>query len=859
MNLKLKKAKRGFTIVELCVTISVIGIVAGVVTIGLIDFNKKSEDNAIVEEQRSLLSAYHKYFTINEDEIVESGALKGLYNFVFAPSGVEAYGFDKLDINYAFNPSSSTVYLFYTGTKVLVYELNLNNTNSTFIENSVLLYNESPEISIYETISDAYNSKINGNKEKLVLDNYSFKDKTALKVNEVKVKHTYGKKVTDTVYIPNYSSFLQDQYAPKKLYNYETKEFITTALYRNEINESNKVLLPANEVFSLKGNTNSLVENADINGYKISGDVVTIGSPYTYIYDDSGINNIIDGNIDGSLYTSFTLNHKDNRHDKKGSSMKFTVSTKLFDSITLAAKEVLEQEIRGGEAKRLEAYNANGGFNNFFYGKTLTYITAKKDPIIVKKTFHEFNITNRETHMINKRISSDLTLLNNFNYSIDFDESVYAGKAKTFTTDPAAIYNAHNATSSTNVKGGQLVIDENVTLTVPRDTTLLVNGLMLPNVNKADAIGKYAEIINNGTIQLDSWSTMCVLGKVSGRGFINTSPQSNLYERAEILDYLNNANSFGNTAGPNQGNAVDQAFDKTTALSNACAHAYYMNDNSALTHDYRTFAQPMFSKYNISAITCPIKLVSNANYSQRYLIDYGRLMSFDYNFFGDTGFFNIRNVGSLYKTTGTRNSVNYDAADSAEIYANKNLSYDVYFDEAGGLLRMSSLYMPVPLFNTNFTFNEGTKLIIDNTDSHLGEVVKLQLLPSSRMIFKPNSTFKLLGNVQATTFKSTDFDWFYNTAGNMNSELLNLSTFSGYKDAILEIDDSTYVSITGSLAGDVKANNTNHRYDSLAGGKYNYCLSYLKKWGTIWNVSKPTTPYGDFNVSSTLTTKFRLI
>lgn len=845
------KFKKGFTIVELTVTISIVGIVGGVATFLLLNYNDKKEEQDLDIQANSLLSAYHKYYSLNEQEIRDNPASRGLYTFVMGENGASSYGFNKTKINFSFSEYNNSAYLFYSSNKTIVYQLSVYEDTLLNAENSILLYSEKPNIEIYDNNSEAYKSILGNDYGKLYLDNYTEQGKTALKVTEVNVEHTFDNNTTDVLYVPSAGSFTKDQYLSNYFYDYSTNSFANNALYKNSIAEENKITTPTSEIFKVSGARKNTVQNVNINGYGIDGDVVVYGNKETYIYDDK-LMKTDTAVLNGDIYVSYRVeqyNDWENKSAHKDISLYATL-----DNLDAYVKQSLETYL-ATSSDYLNAYNKTT-FDSFYNnGEILKFVTYTKNWAgVTKQVNNELKIYNKEIHLMNHVLENSMTLPNNYNIAIDFSSKLFQDTTATkFNLDPASVYNTYYGEFSQKNKNTEVRINPGVTITVPSNSKLLVTGIMKPNTNEAESLGAYSEILNNGTIILAENAQLYVFGKISGEGNIIAKSNSTITERGEILDYVNNANSFGNTAGPNQGTE----FIQSTHLSNACSHAYYMNDNSALTHAYRRYAQPMFLKTNITGIENPITFNANVNYNTKYIYNYGELRSFDYNLFGTAGFLNITGDGILARSTNfSTKHLTYQTIGDVSVDNVGHLDYDIYFDKAGGTIRMSSRYMPVSFYNTSFIFNEGSTFNFDNANEKYCGALKLQVLPSSELVFNKGSNMIFGDYTQVSSFKTSDYDWYTRCSGELTKEQLDVVLFNNDSNGLIKIDDQASISIKGILAGCIDASNINERFNSIIGNKYNYTLSYLKQWGNVFNFGGG--PKGDFSCSDAISIPFTL-
>jgi prepilin-type N-terminal cleavage/methylation domain-containing protein len=111
-NLKGKKGQSGFTLIELLVVVTILGVMAAIVTLSLVGLTTGAQTKACLQEYRTVqsgLDSYMAYFNLDSvspagpttDMTTSLGANGGLYNpngtptFIRNSPTVYAYSWDK--------------------------------------------------------------------------------------------------------------------------------------------------------------------------------------------------------------------------------------------------------------------------------------------------------------------------------------------------------------------------------------------------------------------------------------------------------------------------------------------------------------------------------------------------------------------------------------------------------------------------------------------------------------------------------------------------------------------------------------------------------------------------------------------
>ena len=114
----------------------------------------------------------------------------------------------------------------------------------------------------------------------------------------------------------------------------------------------------------------------------------------------------------------------------------------------------------------------------------------------------------------------------------------------TLVIPTSANYEEDNTTEGHNGSGGIVAGSAYVTLTVPADVTLTVNGTLLVAGNQQSTTGNsgyltgnYGEINLSGKIEVGSTGKLYARGVIEGTGSVDIASEGKVYERFEIADW----------------------------------------------------------------------------------------------------------------------------------------------------------------------------------------------------------------------------------------------------------------------------------------------------------------------------------
>jgi prepilin-type N-terminal cleavage/methylation domain-containing protein len=426
-----------------------------------------------------------------------------------------------------------------------------------------------------------------------------------------------------------------------------------------------------------------------------------------------------------------------------------------------------------------------------------------------------------------------------------------------FTTDPSSKTSAETAPEAGSgetakmLENVHMVINPGVTLTVPSAAAFVIDAYthfgayhffdLRESSLGQNALGNYATVENNGTIDLESKSSLLVRGILSGKGVTFAKSGSLVRERATVLDYLGAQNAVYNVW--NEAVAAENESSDHFHLSNngntftplssgvgkGFGHLYSINldvnwdqisnvgfQKKQYYTDFKTGATPISSKVLPDSIRSEVIFAKDASY---YVDTATRTTPSDPLTSTDT-------VPYQYGTTLVLGSSSRDGTLASYLTVGENASFtksmkdgrasyrisgsDGVFDSVPKLYYVNDAYVPcqfgkgqgtigmvfnfdlnlnpaavpLPLYDADIAVSSGSKLSLTSGNSY-------ELLPSSTLSVENLGTLQVLNGTKIAALSQSDFasvtDGIRNNessilSGNLNTD--NAALVNPYSEAL---------------------------------------------------------------------------
>ena len=869
--------KNGFTLIELLASMAVLAIISAVAIGGTFAYLNNANEKKYREDAEGIVEAYHGWYSQNSSSVRNLTADEALYQFITnEKNGLEYYDYNPLSFNYYLNSDSikdeSGIDHYYAQLLFDSSDFSCSipfeiSRKSDDIENGRLLYSESAEPTLYENRIEALTAlKIKENSLSLGV----FQNNIGRKVTEVQVLKSNA---LDSIYVRNNKTISGDKYSDSTWIDYTGSGNSGTISLMNgtiKVDLSIKYTIPENAV------PTKYIGDAKIDDTGNYSSVV-VYKEYNYSYDDSKLTSLVyDGVVvkytrvsrtvvdkytssitakrsnifssDWKVNSSWTAEKLDS--STKGSYIASSATYAKFDTLKEASNYIYSP--LGGIDGSNTIYSAVWDTNDKVRNPVATGTWLGNDPYVdlgkyddggllsntrtyiryytvsYSQAYYDtssFNIyVGTTTLNENFKVPSSFTLNLNYNNNISNDNG----------TDAITLYKRDISGYATYRQYNKLTINSGVTLDVS-DGYFKVGGLMKPadTKNKKDNIGAYSTVENNGQILIGQ-SGLEVLGYITGSGTIKMADgvtSSTIWERAEILDYINDANSCTNITSINQGISSN----RNTSQNWGATIGNFLVNNGFTTYIESKYARGLFSKYDASAIKCKIEITSGLDYYLKFMTNFDNnngttndaLRILDWKLFGSSNSVFRIVSGIVYKSIDSQSSMIFETNSNAQVVNDKDYAFTEYWKKlyvpilSSGEFTVSSTYCTVPLYNMKIKFTGTSSLTIARS--------YIEVLPGSSLEFADSSSLIINAykdnDCKLAIMSKSDFSWY----AQFGNSIASLLTFYGESaDGLLSIKDNATLSyIKGILAGNVISNKSY----TISSPTYAFDLSYAGSWG----------------------------
>lgn len=303
-----------------------------------------------------------------------------------------------------------------------------------------------------------------------------------------------------------------------------------------------------------------------------------------------------------------------------------------------------------------------------------------------------------------------------------------------------------------NVSGAVSNGSAYVTLTVPADTTLTVNGALLVAGNQQGSVpqtgcltGNYGKMVVDGAVTLNSGAYLYARGEVSGAGTITAKSGSEIYQLFQINDWR------GGTA-------------TSSIYSNVFPFNLYDVNNITARTVYE-YGSHMYGRYYVVYTFLGSRIETN----EAAMV------------LGDAG-----DTGSLFRMTSSDASVVVENATDVTVYGDVSTGpLTIIFNTIFGRVNLTTENMTCPIYNMNVAVENGGSLTI--TDS-------LKFLPGASLSVYSGGELAVASGKSAYFYAvddySSDYYWQNRASVGDTDAALNATLGASVSGVIASSDDT---------------------------------------------------------------------
>lgn len=857
--MKKRKLEKGFTLVELLVSLLIVSIVGTVATVSSIVYLDKQNEAIMNEKVNTVLDAYHRWYSDANDYIRANTAENCIYKFVNDDTlGVSSFGYNKFLFNYSFKNKqniNNCLLIFEDKEQNMtsVISIPVDTSNAFSVEEGFLLIGENAKVNNYESYSLAlldnnlvYNDLCLGD----IVQNGEHKQ--ARKVTRVVVEHTNNNE-QDFKYFTNNQSFKADSY-PIVNFTDVNGQSDYVCLSKND----KEISKPNNEVFNISGTAINYEENVKINDSDVYESVIVYGENIDYVYNDGKLPSL----NNTAAYIRFGRSEKKTKEHYSHEEICLRKNQHLLwspwrdwspsdynkleheNTETIKETELVyesyylndindvykysEQYVDGNHTIYDSTYKVLDFTSKYYYSDTwysagLESTSFKRYRDLCQDKYYTevtYDPSTFEIYIGDATLEKDFKVPNGFKLIMNYDYSVSNLKDQ---SDVIKNYNDSKGMHDNFVLTNKLKINRGVTLDL-NGSSLKVNGLFKPvsASTSINNVGAFSMIENNGVINAKN-SKLEVYGFIKGSGEIKTNENTSIYERTSLLDYTNYTNVACNLIS----NQYGMGSRSVTQPFSSFADYFSKTLKAATKKDY---SQPLSSKMNVQSIQCDVLITKGTKYSYRIFGDFNNNKRIiDYYVFGkggsivpeksgwpydrdSNGLFQIEE-GSVIRRFDGKN-ISYETNDA--VVNSTEVSYLFLYDTNwlyNSEIIVSSTFSKVSLYNTDLIFKGHSSL-------NLATYMDIQLMPGSSLQMRDNSSLNLGDESNISAVPSSIYNYYkeLNSSRNEYSKLL----FENYDESYIYFDDQASITLgkNSSITGNVRG-----KYNGK--GSYDLTLSFV--------------------------------